>query len=145
MRVALKGSISFHAYVTAVVCWLSAMKRVDPSQLRHTNSTEEEMSGYQCCIHWYTPGARPTRAEEPQSCCLPSPLAYILNATMLPRYYFNKEEGKNTQVQTHTPSLFPHLSPVLAVKGPADVSALFMQIPFCSSVTIEYCSLFLAL
>lgn len=47
---------------------------------------------------------------------------------------------------THTPTLVPHLSPAVGCKkGPADVSALFMQIPFCSSVTMEYCSLLFTL
>lgn len=44
---------------------------------------------------------------------------------------------------THTHKLSSLISVLLlAVKGPADVSALFMQIPFCSSVTMEYFSLF---
>lgn len=84
------------------------------------------------------------RAGEPHSCCPLRPLAYIL-MQQCSKDINSKRRGRSTEVRTHTPSLFPHLSPVLAVKGPADVSALFMQIPFCSSVTMEYSSLFLAL
>lgn len=65
----------------------------------------------------------------------------ILNTTKI---YLKKEKKQHTH--THSRHLSSLISALLvAVKGPADVSALFMQIPFCSSVTMEYCSLFLTL
>lgn len=64
----------------------------------------------------------------------------ILNTTKI---YLKKRKKKQHTHTRHPSSLISAL--LVAVKGPADVSALFMQIPFCSSVTMEYCSLFLTL
>lgn len=56
-----------------------------------------------------------------------------------------KHSSANPHTRPQTQTLFPHLSPAVGCKRAADVSALFMQIPFCSLVTMEYCSLSLTL
>lgn len=116
MRVALKRSISFHAYVTAIVRWLSAMWRVDPSQLRHTNSTEEEIW---CFISEESGDLLQVWDQQQQKNLVLAPNPHwlaFLNTTMQQRYYFKKKDG-GKHTQTHTCHLSPpHLSSAAGCK-----------------------------
>lgn len=100
------------------------VKRVAPSLLRHPNSSE---------------GSRVSTGiwrNHDLAANLVRWLKFLTQQCYKDVVKGGKKQCKHTH--THTSILFPHLGPAV---GPADVSALFMQIPFCSSVTMEYCSL----
>jgi len=137
MRVAQKGSRSFHAYVTVIVrCPL----RADPSQLRHPNSSEGKRRNlYRWGIHLCTPLVWWQITKKERALSLAAKLVLWYKQQCYDDIIFKR--GKYTNANTQ-PISFLISALLLALKGPADVSALFMQIPFCSSVTMEYHSLF---